>query len=51
MTTISEAIVLCAIYVGPFVLAITLGAFIFETVLPAIMRRRARKRRQAQRER
>lgn len=41
----AEAIILCCIYVGPFILAITIGAFIFETVIPAIMRRRARRKR------
>lgn len=47
----AEAIALCCIYVGPLVAALTVGAFLVEYVLPAIMRRRARKRRQAQRER
>lgn len=41
----AEAIAICVIYVGPFIAAITLGAFIFETVIPAIMRRKARRAR------
>ena len=41
----AEAIMLCAIYVGPFVIAITIGAFIFETLIPAIRRNRARRAR------
>ncbi len=40
-----EAIAICAIYVGPFILAITIGAFIFETLIPAIRRSRARRAR------
>jgi len=42
---IAEAIMICIIYVGPFIALITLGAFIMETVIPAIMRRRARRAR------
>lgn len=41
----AEAILLCCIYVGPFILAITIVAFIFETLIPAIRRRAARRRR------
>jgi len=41
----AEAIIIGCIYVGPFILAITIPAFIFENVLPAIRRRRARRRR------
>ena len=41
----AEAIAICVIYVGPFIAAITLGAFIFETVIPAILRKRARRKR------
>lgn len=41
----AEAIMLCVIYVGPFILAITIGAFVFETLIPAILKRRARRRR------
>lgn len=41
----AEAIMICIIYVGPFILAITLGALIFENIIPAIRRRRARRRR------
>ena len=41
----AEAIMLCAIYIGPFVIAITIGAFIFETLIPAIRRNRARRAR------
>ena len=45
----AEAIIICCIYVGPFIVAITLLAFVFETLIPAILRSRARKRRNAQR--
>lgn len=41
----AEAIILCCIYVGPFIVVITLGALIFENIIPAIMRRRARRKR------
>ena len=41
----AEAIMLCVIYVGPFILAITIGAFIFETLIPAVLKRRARRKR------
>ena len=41
----AEAIMLCAIYIGPFIIAITIGAFIFETLIPAIRRNRARRAR------
>ena len=41
----AEAIMLCAIYVGPFIIAITIGAFVFETLIPAIRRNRARRAR------
>ena len=40
-----EAIAICAIYIGPFIIAITIGAFIFETLIPAIRRSRARRAR------
>ena len=45
----AEAIAICVIYVAPFIIAITLGAFIFETVIPAILRRRARRKRYGKR--
>ncbi len=40
-----EAIMICIIYVGPFILAITILAFIFEKVIPYFLRKRARRRR------
>ena len=41
----AEALMICVIYITPFIVAITVGAFIFETVIPAILRKRARRRR------
>ena len=41
----AEAIAICVIYVGPFIAAITLGAFIFETVIPYFLKKRARRKR------
>ena len=40
-----DAIMLCAVYIGPFVVLITAGAFMLEVVIPAAARRRARRRR------
>jgi hypothetical protein len=45
----AEAIMICIIYVGPFILAITIGAFIMETIIPAILRAKARRRRYGKR--
>ena len=39
----AEAIMICIIYVGPFIALITLGAFIMEDVIPWFRRRRARR--------
>ena len=41
----AEAIIICIIYVGPFIALITIGAFIMETIIPAILRRKARRAR------
>lgn len=43
---IAEAIMICCIYVMPFIVAITFFSFIFETVIPAIKRKKARKARE-----
>lgn len=45
----AEAIMICIIYVAPFIIAITIGAFIVENLIPAILRRRARRRRYGKR--
>lgn len=41
----AEALAIACIYVGPFILAITIPTVIFENIIPAIRRRRARRRR------
>lgn len=38
-----DAILLCALYVGPFVILITVGAFVLEVVIPSARRRKARR--------
>lgn len=43
---IAEAIMIWCIYVMPFIVVITILGFIFETVIPAIAKRKARKRRE-----
>lgn len=41
----AEALAIACIYVGPFILVITIPTVIFENIIPAIRRRRARRRR------
>lgn len=43
---IGEAIAIWCIYVMPFIVAITILGFVFETLIPAIARYRARKHRE-----
>ena len=45
----AEAIMIGIIYVAPFIILITVGAFLMETLIPAILRRRARRRRYGKR--
>ena len=39
----AEAIAVCVFLVGPFIIAITIGAVILEVILPAIERRAKKK--------
>ena len=41
-----DAILICCIYIAPFLVLISVFGFIFETLIPAIAKRRARKRRE-----
>ena len=41
----ADAIMIGCIYVMPFIALITIGAFIMEKVIPAILRRKARRAR------
>lgn len=38
-----DALMISIIYIAPFIIAITVGAFVFENLIPAILRRRARR--------
>lgn len=44
-----DALMISIIYIAPFIIAITVGAFIFEYLIPAILRRRARRSRYGKR--
>lgn len=41
----AEAIMLCCIYVGPFIALLFIGALIMEVIIPAVLRKKARRRR------
>lgn len=43
---IAEAFIICCIYILPFLVLITLGGVIFEVIIPAIAKRKARKNRE-----
>ena len=44
-----DALMISIIYIAPFIIAITVGAFIVENLIPAILRRRARRSRYGKR--
>ena len=41
----AEAIAICVIYVGPFIGLLFIGGLIMEVIIPAIFRKRARRKR------